>query len=445
MLEEKDDGNGLMKAFACGPTTLLSYKGLMTTPQTMLSVDEIKLSDPAFWLRDDRDGCFAKLRAERPVSWHEELEYPGIPKGPGFWAVTRYADVWTVSRNPQLFVSGKGSNISDLPIELAEFFGSMINMDAPRHTKLRLIVNRGFTPRMVAGVEGTVRDKARKIINAVAEKGECDFVAEIAAALPLEIICDMMGIPASDYRRILELTNLILGVGDPEYAMTIEELLAAGMELSQYAQELGRQRVATPTGDITSALVNAEVDGERLTMQEFGSFFILLVVAGNETTRNAISHGMKALTDFPEQRAKWTADFARVTPTAVEEIVRWATPVIHFRRTATADTVLSGQEIKAGEKVVIWYNAANRDESAFLDPYRFDVTRDPNEHVGFGGGGRHFCLGANLARREIAVMFEELFRRLPDIEVSAPPAMLHSAFIHGIKRMPCRFTPARPE
>lgn len=416
----------------------------MTTPQTTLSVDEINLSDPAFWVRDDRDGAFAKLRTERPVSWHEEMEYPGLPKGPGFWAVTRYADVWTVSRNPQLFMSGKGSSIGDLPIELAEFFGSMINMDAPRHTKLRLIVNRGFTPRMVANVEGAVREKARKIVDAVAEKGECDFVGEIAAALPLEIICDMMGIPPTDYRRILELTNTILGIGDPEYAMTIEELMAAGMELSQYAQELGRQRIAKPTNDITSALMNAEVDGERLTTQEFGSFFILLVVAGNETTRNAISHGMKALTDFPEQRAKWKADFAGVTPTAVEEIVRWATPVIHFRRTATADTVLSGQEIKAGDKLVMWYNAANRDEAAFVEPYRFDVTRDPNEHVGFGAGGPHFCLGANLARREIAVMFDELFRRLPDIEVSAPPAMLLSAFIHGVKRMPCRFTPARP-
>jgi cytochrome P450 len=422
---------------------LALYKHLMTTPHTDLSVDEIKLSDPAFWLRDDRDGAFAKLRAERPVSFHEELEFPGLPKGPGFWAVTRYDDVWTVSRNPQLFISGKGSNIADLPIELAEFFGSMINMDAPRHTKLRLIVNRGFTPRMVAKTEVTVREKARKIIAAVAEKGECDFVAEIAAALPLEIICDMMGIPSSDYRRILELTNLILGVGDPEYAMTIEELMAAGMELSQYAQELGRQRIEKPTDDITSALMNAEVDGERLTTQEFGSFFILLVVAGNETTRNAISHGMKALTDFPQERAKWMDDFARVTPTAVEEIVRWATPVIHFRRTVTADTALSGQPIKAGEKVVMWYNAANRDAAAFKDPYRFDVTREPNEHVGFGGGGPHFCLGANLARREIAVMFDELLHRLPDIEISGPPAMLHSAFIHGIKRMPCRFTPTR--
>jgi len=412
------------------------------TPQTTLTVDEMKFGDPAFWMRTDRDACFAKLRAERPVSFHEEFEYPGIPKGPGFWSVTRFADVWTVSRNPQLFVSGQGSNIGDLPIELAEFFGSMINMDAPRHTKLRLLVNRGFTPRMVAKVEGTVREKARKIVDAVAPRGECDFVRDVAAALPLEIICDMMGIPPADYARIFELTNTILGVGDPEYATTIEELMAAGMELSQYAQELGRQRLEDPRDDITSALMHAEVEGQRLSGQEFGSFFILLVVAGNETTRNAISHGMKALTDFPDERAKWQNAFARVTPTAVEEIVRWATPVMHFRRTATADTELSGQPIKAGEKVVMWYTAANRDDAAFPDPYRFDVTREPNEHVGFGGGGPHFCLGANLARREIAVMFDELFRRLPDIEISGAPDMLLSAFIHGIKRMPCRFTPA---
>ncbi len=412
------------------------------TPETTLSVDEIKLATPEFWLRTDREGVFAKLRAERPVSFHEEFDYPGLPKGPGFWALTRYADVFQVSRNPQTFISGRGSNIGDLPIELAEFFGSMINMDAPRHTKLRLIVNRGFTPRMVNRAEGMVRDKAQKIVEAVAERGECDFVADVAAALPLEIICDMMGIPASDYRRILELTNIILGVGDPEYAMTIEDLMAAGMELSQYAQELGRRRLETPTDDITSALMNAEVDGERLSAQEFGSFFILLVAAGNETTRNAISHAMKALTDFPEERARWLADFERLTPTAVEEIVRWASPVIHFRRTAVKDTEIGGQKIAAGDKVVMWYNSANRDEAAFDDPHRFDVGRTPNEHVGFGAGGPHFCLGANLARREIAVMFDELLHRLPDIEVSGPPAMLQSAFIHGIKRMPCRFTPA---
>jgi len=416
---------------------------MIPTPTTDLSVDDIKLADVAFWSRTDRDACFAKLRAERPVSFHEEFEYPDMPKGPGFWSATRWDDVWTVSRNPDAFISGKGSNIGDLPPELLEFFGSMINMDAPRHTKLRLLVNKGFTPRMVARVEEIVRERARKIVDSVAPRGECDFVNDIAAALPLEIICQMMGIPSSDNRRIFELTNTILGVGDPEYATTIEQLMAAGMELFQYAQDLGRGRLERPADDITSTLMHAEVDGERLTEQEFGSFFILLVVAGNETTRNAISHGMKALTEWPDARRMWQRDFERYKTTAVEEIVRWATPVIHFRRTATRDTVLGGQAIKEGDKVVMWYNSANRDAAKFADPYRFDIAREPNEHVGFGAGGPHFCLGANLARREIAVMFEELLRRLPDIEISGPPDMLLSAFIHGIKRMPCRFTPAR--
>ncbi len=414
---------------------------MIPTPTTELSVDEIKLGSAEFWARPDREGCFAKLRSDRPLGFQEEFEYPGLPKGPGFWSVTRWDDLMTVSRTPDLFISGHGTNIGDLPIEMLEFFGSMINMDAPRHTKLRLLVNKGFTPRMVGRVEDIVRERARKIVDNVAARGECDFVNDIAAALPLEIICEMMGIPASDYRRIFELTNTILGVGDPEYATTVEQLMSAGFELSQYAQALGRERLTNPRDDITSTLMHAEVDGERLSEQEFGSFFILLVAAGNETTRNAISHGMKALTDWPDERRKWQGDFERYKITAVEEIVRWATPVIHFRRSAARDTVLGGEAIKAGDKVVMWYNSANRDAAKFADPYRFDIAREPNEHVGYGAGGPHFCLGANLARREIAVMFEELFRRLPDIEISGPPDMLLSAFIHGIKRMPCRFTP----
>jgi len=419
---------------------------MSAAPASPPAVDDIRLADQVFWTLPDaqREAAFAVLRAERPVSWHEEFEYPGLPKGPGFWSVTRWDDLWTVSRTPEVFISGKGSNIGDLPVEMLEFFGSMINMDAPRHTKLRLLVNKGFTPRMVARVEEMVRERAASIVDRVAPLGECDFVNDVAAALPLEIICDMMGIPPSDYRRIYELTNTILGVGDPEYATTIPELMGAGLELFQYAQALGAERLAQSRDDITSALMHAEVDGERLTEQEFGSFFILLVAAGNETTRNAISHGMKVLTDFPDQRRRWQQDFERYKTTAVEEIVRWATPVIHFRRTAARDTVLGGQAIKEGDKVVMWYNSANRDDAKFADPFSFDVGRDPNEHVGFGAGGPHFCLGANLARREIAVMFEELFKRLPDIEIGGEPAMLLSAFIHGIKRMPCKFTPQRP-
>jgi cytochrome P450 len=260
----------------------------------------------------------------------------------------------------------------------------MIAMDDPRHNKLRGIVNRGFTPKAVATVMDNVRVAAAAIVDRVAPLGECDFVRDIAAALPLQIICDMLGIPASHYQRVFELTNIILGIGDPEYATSLEELMAAALELNTYATELGEQRLAEPADDMTSKLMHAELDGERLTTQEFGSFFILLVVAGNETTRNAISHGMKALTDHPDQRQAWVRDFELVTPTAVEEIVRWATPVIHFRRTASQETEIGGQRIAAGEKVVLWYNSANRDETKFDDPFRFDVRRSPNEHVGFG-------------------------------------------------------------
>src|SRR4029450_13429580 len=319
----------------------------------------------------------------------------------------------------------------------------MINMDDRRHGRLRRIVSRGFTPRSLARYEADVQRVAREIVDRVIERGRCDFVTEIAAALPLRIICDMMGIPESHQQFVFDRTNVILGAGDPEYtpdpdpAKIVPALLQAGSELSALVQDLGRHRAKHPTEDLTSALVNAEVEGERLDDQELGSFFVLLAVAGNETTRNAISHGMKALCDHPEQRAIWSADFEGVAPTAVEEIVRWATPVIHFRRTATRDTELRGQPIRAGEKVVLWYASANRDEDVFDEPYRFDVQRTPNEHVGFGGPGPHHCLGAHLARREITVMFRELFARLPDLEITGEPERLHSAFIHGIKHMPC--------
>jgi len=416
---------------------------MIPIPTTDLSVDEIRLGVPETWLRSDREGMFARLRAERPVGFQAEAEVPGFLRGPGYWAITRHADVQQVSRDAETFVSGQGSNIPDLPVEMNEFFGSMINMDAPKHTKLRKLVNKGFTPRMVGRIEEQVRTQAREIVDSIADRGECEFVGDVASRLPLQLICDMLGIPPSDHRRILELTNVILGVGDPEYVTTMDGLMSAAVELFQYAQALGEDRLVHPRDDITTTLMQAEVDGDRLSAQEFGSFFILLVVAGNETTRNAISHGLKALTDHPEQRRIWLADFDGVAPTAIEEIVRWATPVIHFRRTATRDVEVGGTKIRAGDKVVMFYNSANRDERAIPDPYRFDVRRDPNDHVAFGAGGPHFCLGANLARREIKVMFEELFRRLPDIEASGPPDMLLSGFIHGIKRLPAKFTPTR--
>ena len=420
-------------------------------PNQTLTLDEIDLSDIMFWGRplEEREGAFKTLREQRPLAYMPapEIQLPStieLPELTGYYAVTRHAHVLEASRQPELFCSGKGATSQlDMPEVFLEFFGSMINMDAPRHTKLRKLVSAGFTPRTIRQVEESVRAQARRIVDAVAPKGACDFVEEVAAALPLRIICDMMGIPEADHRRIFELTNIILGVGDPEYASSREELMAAALELFQYGQALAEARRTRPRDDITTALIQAEVDGGRLTSQELGSFFILLVVAGNETTRNAISHGMRALTDFPAERARWMADFERIAPTAVEEIVRWATPVIHFRRTATRDVELGGQPIRAGDKVVLWYNSANRDEAFWPDPHRFDVRRTPNDHVGFGAGGPHFCLGANLARREIKVMFDELLRRLPDIHVSGAPDMLQSAFIHGIKRMRVEFMPAQ--
>jgi cytochrome P450 len=418
-------------------------------PKSSVSADEVQLGSIDFWSRpgDEREAAFATLRAQRPISFHEEPEIEVLPRGAGFWAVVKHADVLHVSRHPELFCSGKGSNIADMPQPFLEFFGSMINMDDPRHARLRRIVSRGFTPRMIARAEADVERAARRIVDSVAEKGECDFVTEIAGALPLKIICDMMGIPESQYQFVFDHSNVILGAGDPEYVADIQQviptLLRSGQELSQLAQDLGQHRRGKPGDDLVSALVNAEIEGERLDQQELGSFFVLLAVAGNETTRNAISHGMKALCDHPEQRAIWQADFEGVAPTAVDEIVRWATPVIHFRRTATRDTELRGQKIREGEKVVLWYNSANRDEEVFPDPFHFDVRRDPNPHVAFGGPGPHYCMGAHLARREITVMFRELFRRLPDIRVAGEPDWLQSFFIHGIKHMRCEFTPAR--
>ena len=404
-----------------------------------------ELSDPEFWLRprEEREGAFLTLRREQPVSWSDEWEFEGspFPKGPGYWSLASHEDVWHVSRNPQLFSSGRGVNIGDMPIEISEFFGSMIAMDDPKHFRLRSIVSKGFTPKEIDRVEDYVRQKAAAVVDRLLEQfpeRECDFVAEVAAPMPLQIICEMMGIPPEDEERVFRWTNVILGVGDPEYAGTFEELMMVAMEIYQYAQALGEDRLKNPKDDLTSIMMHAEVDGERLTAQEFGSFFILLVVAGNETTRTAVSHGMHLLTQHPDQRDLWWNNWDAHTRTAVDEIVRYATPVVHFRRTATEDTVVGGQKIEAGQKLVMWYCSANRDDTVFTDPYRFDITRTLQPaQVGFGAGGPHFCLGANLARREIAVMFDELRRRMPTIHTVGEPDYLQSAFINGIKRLRC--------
>jgi len=404
------------------------------------------LSDWAFWTGD---------RAERAAGWQQLRDEPGLPfypesvfgdspfePGPGFRVVTRHEDVWHISRNPQLFSSSRGGvNITDMPDELVEFFGSMIAMDDPKHFRLRSIVSKGFTPKHITAVESQVREVAADLVTRLIEEHPdrtADFVEAFSGPFPLAIICSMMGIPQDDWRQLFEWTNVILGVGDPEFVGNYDALLTAALGLNAYALELGEDRRANPRDDITSALMAADLDGDQLTTQEFGSFFILLVVAGNETTRNAISHGVKALTDFPAQRDIWFGDFETHTRTAVEEIVRWASPVIHFRRTVTEPTELAGVHLDTGDKVVMFYESANRDERVYERPLEFDVTRpiQPTQ-VGFGAGGPHFCLGANLARREIAVAFDEIRRRLPDLRVVGEPDYLQSNFINGIKRLPC--------
>ena len=417
-------------------------------PVQNLSVDQIDLSDIEFWARplDEREGAFLTLREQRPLAFFKEpeVDVPGITVGPGYYAVTKHADILEISRQPELFCSGQGStSITDMPDFMSEFFGSMIAMDDPRHARLRKIVSHAFTPKMLKRVEDDVQRSAAVIVDEALEQGGGDFVTDVAAKLPLRIICNMMGIAESDYDTVFNRSNIILGSADPEYVSNsndaqgvINALLTAGGDLHTLVSELGKARRQHPTDDLTSALVNANVDGEQLTDSELGSFFILLVVAGNETTRNAISHGLSLLTDNPDQRAIWTADVEGVTPTAVEEIVRVASPVAWMRRTATRDTELRGQQLHAGDKMLMFYWSADRDADAFADPFRFDVRRSPNHHVGFGGPGPHFCLGAHLARREITVMFKELLSRAPRVAATGQPDRLLSSFINGIKHLP---------
>ena len=409
-------------------------------------MSDIDLGSWEFWARDDdlRDGAFATLRRDAPVSWHPEFVQEDVEPGRGHWAVTRYDDVFRASRHPEIFSSSLGITIGDQTPELAEYFGSMIAMDDPRHTRLRNIVRSAFTPRVLARMEDSVRDRARRLVTGMIADhpdGRGELVAELAGPFPLQIICDLMGIPEDDHQQIFHWTNVILGFGDPDLTTDFDEFFRVAMDIGAYATGLADDRRAHPGDDLTTNLVQAELDGEGLTSAEVASFFILLVVAGNETTRNAISHGVLALSRFPDERADWWKNYDDVAPTAIEEIVRWASPVSYMRRTVTRDTELSGVQLTEGDKVTLWYGSANRDETKFTDPWTFDLRRQPNPHVGFGGGGAHFCLGANLARREITVIFEELHRRIPDITATEEPDRLQSAFIHGIKRLPVAWTP----
>jgi cytochrome P450 len=423
-------------------------------PPGPVDLDAVDLSDRDWWTGPPsvRYATFAALRRERPFAFFAEPELPGIPVGPGYWAVTRYADLEAISSQPALFCSGRGAvSIPDVPADLNEFYGSLISMDDPRHAKIRRIVSKAFTPRVLEQLVDQVRSVVDDVLTrarrtAEAQDGAIDVVADLAAPIPLRVICDMMGVPEEARATVLAQSNVILSGGDPELIEDendpVSAFLLAGMELAGLMERLAAERLAHPQSDLTTALVTTEVDGERLSQQEIASFFILLLVAGNETTRNAISQGVLALHEHPDQRARWAAD-PGLDRTAVEEVVRWTSPVTWMRRTATRDGEVNGHRFRAGDKFLLLYAAANRDPAVFRDPEVLDLARDPNPHVGFGSKGPHFCLGAHLARRELAVTFRALFDRLPDLEITGEPDRLRSSFVNGVKRQPARLTGVR--
>ncbi|WP_433350377.1 cytochrome P450 [Microtetraspora malaysiensis] len=374
------------------------------------------------------------LRDNAPVFWHEgdaELGWPG------FWAVTKHEDVVHVSRHSDLFSSARRLALfNELPEEERELQRMMmLNQDPPEHTRRRSLVNRGFTPRVISLLEEHIRDICHRLVDEVEGKSDVDFVTDISAPLPLYVICELLGAPVEDRDKIFEWSNRLIGAEDPDYATTPEEGQAAAAEVYAYAGTLAAARREDPRDDIVTRLIQPNEGGEVLTEDEFNLFVLLLIVAGNETTRNAATGGMLTFFQHPEQWARLVADRA-MARTAADEIVRWVSPVNLFRRTATADTEIRGQKIAEGDKVVIFYASANRDADIFANPDVFDIGRDPNPQIGFGGGGAHFCLGNHLAKLELRVLFEVLSERLPKIGQAGEAARLRSNFINGIKSLP---------
>ncbi len=410
-------------------------------PTTGLGFD---LSSLEFWLEytpAQRDKAFATLRRERPISWWgpvESLTLPPEMSSGGYWALTRYDDIRRVSRDERTFCSGLGVMFFDAPPEMLEATTSFIAMDAPRHTKLRGLVSSAFTPRQIARLEERIAFHAHEVVTQLLQHPEGDFVQLCAKQVPMRMIAEMIGVSGEDDERLQQAAEMLVNLGDPDVFGDRDPLELAGESIwaiSQMATALAEERAEHPTDDLMSALVHAEIDGERLSTSEIAAFFNLLAVAGNDTTRHSTSHAAKALDDNPDQRAYLVEDLEARLPDAVEEFVRWASPVTTFRRTATCDTEIGGQPIAAGEKVIMFYGSGNRDGSAFEDPYRFDVSRRPNHHVGFGGGGVHYCLGASLARTQLRCVFRELLTRAPGLRIGEPVPMV-SSIINGIKRMP---------
>lgn len=399
---------------------------------------ELDFSDPALWEARTPVDEFAALRRTAPVWWNAQSDEMSVPyHDGGLWVVTRHRDIREISRQPQLFSSNENGAIIRYPgIMDAETFEAtktmLINMDPPKHTKVRSIINKGFTPRAVENLRGALTERAEAIVRSAKETGGGDFVQQVACELPLQAIAELLGVPQEDRQKLFTWSNEMLNFDDPEYGDPVQ----ASAEILGYAWEMAEQRRQCPVDDIVTRLVGADLDGEGLTSDEFGFFMILLTVAGNETTRNATTHGMKAFVDNPEQWELYKADRPR---TAQDEIVRWATPVTAFQRTATEDVELAGQQVSRGQRVALFYSSANFDEEAFDDPFEFDVTRDPNPHLGFGGAGAHYCVGANLARLQLDLIFNAIADAMPNLQQVTEPQRLRSSFINGIKHWQVRY------
>ncbi len=412
-------------------------EGMSDMPVAAVDLRQIDLTDSQRFADGVPHEWFDLLREHAPVWWHDETD------GPGFWAVTTHADCVQVNRDHEHFSSSrKATFIWELPeAALAEQQLVMLNMDPPMHTRYRRLVNKGFTPRMVAQLHDRIHAATDRIIDTVIEAGRADFVTQIAAELPLVVIAELLGVPDEDRHRMFDWSNRMVGSQDPEYQGVEEAAQLAAMELYAYASELFAHKRADPHDDLMSVLTTVEIEGEQLSSFELELFFLLLTVAGNETTRNLISGAMVAFFEHPDQWERLCRDRS-LLPSAVEEMLRFVSPVMNFRRQATSDLVLGGQRIREGDKVVFFHIAANRDPDVFVDPHSFDIARNPNPHMAFGGGGPHFCLGANLARMEIGVMFEHLLDRMPDIALDGRVERLQSAFISGVKHLPVAFTPS---
>ncbi len=382
---------------------------------------------------------FAELRRTAPVWWNPQPRGASGFNDDGYWVVTKHADVLEISRSSDLYSSQEKTAIIRHSTGVTEESLGMqrlilLNIDPPQHTKLRGIVSRGFTPRAIGNLRQVLAARAERIVQLALTEGTGDFVNDVACELPLQAIAELLGIPQEDRRKIFAWSNEMIGYDDPEYGGDAQ---AAAAELVGYAMTMAEERRECPRDDIVSKLVHAQVDGGQLSSDEFGFFVILLAVAGNETTRNAISHGMLALLDHPDQWELFRAERPR---TAVDEIVRWATPVTVFQRTALADTTLGGQQIKAGQRVGLFYRSANFDEEVFDHPERFDISRDPNPHLGFGGTGAHYCLGVNLARLEIDLIFNAIADGMPAIRLAGDAERLRSGWLNGIKKLPVSYT-----